>query len=128
MPTATVEAIPANEPVDLSLLSVVGELPVQLGISGRLPSREEIIAELRTIHRAMRVWFSREPDAVLREASAYSARLAELRLDIRLAGTVDRAYKGLFTPTNDLHSEVEQQARWASRQIEVRRQDMDLSR
>lgn len=128
MPTATVEAIPANEPVDLSLLSVVGELPVQLGISGRLPSREEIIAELRTIHRAMRVWFSREPDAVLREASAYSARLAELRLDIRLAGTVDRAYKMLFTPTNDLHSEVEQQARWASRQIEVRRQDMDLSR
>lgn len=128
MPTATVEAIPANEPVDLSLLSAVGELPVQLGISGRLPSRDEIIEELRTIHRATRVWFSREPDAVLREASAYSARLAELRLDIRLAGTVDRAYKMLFTPTNDLHSEVEQQARWASRQIEVRRQDMDLSR
>lgn len=128
MPTGTVEAIPADEPVDLSLLDQVGDLPIPLGVSGVLPSREAIIEELRLIHRAVRVWFSREPDVVLREASAYSARLAELRLDIRLAGTVDRAYKSLFTPTNDLHSEVEQQSRWASRQIEVRRQDMDLSR
>jgi hypothetical protein len=130
VPSATVEAIPddSSTPVDLSLLAVVGDLPVTLGVSGQLPSREQVIEEIRAVHRATRVWHAREPDQVMKEATAYSSRLAELRLDIRLAGTVDRAYRTLLTPLNDAHEEVYRLARWASRQVAVRGLDQDLIR
>lgn len=110
------------------MLGIVGQLPIDLAPSGQLPSREAVITELRDIHRAMRVWYAREPDQVMREASGYSSRLAELRLDVGLAAAVDRQYARLNTHINYAHAEVEKQARWASRLIEVRRQDMDLSR
>ncbi len=132
MPVALVEDPPGPPTVadipDIAMLGIVGQLPIDLGPSGQLPTRDELLAELRHIHRAMRLWYCREPDQVLREASGYSARLAELRLDAGLAAAVDRQYARLGTHINYAHAEVERQSKWASRLIEVRRQDMDLSR
>src|SRR5512134_1466758 len=58
---------------------------VSLGTSVGTPT--ELLLELAGIKAAIRTWYQKQPDEVIREASAYSARLTEVYGELRLLET-----------------------------------------
>lgn len=131
MPTGTVQGdtaggfIPAGPP-DLSLIQG-GVKMAQLDDPG-LGDRAMVLGEIQRVQAAIRTWHLKEPDQVMREASAYSARLTELRGELMEAQTRDRQYTRLATQVNYTVDEIDRQYKLHSRLVEMRRQDLELMR
>jgi hypothetical protein len=115
--------IPAGPP-DLTLLQGGMKL-AQLDDIG-LKDRATVLAEIQRIQAAIRTWHAKEPDQVMREASAYSARLTELRGELMEAQARDRQYTRLATQVNYTVDEIDRQYKLHSRMVELRRQDLEL--
>lgn len=113
--------------VDPQLLAALaGEMaPLRTGVG----SRVEVLAELMLIKAAICTWHRKEVGTVLREASAYSARLTELWTELRLLESSDRSYTQLRTmQVQPVLDEVDRQYKFATSRIALMRQDIDLSR
>lgn len=92
-----------------------------------LGTRPQIQAELDDIAAAMRGFYLKPPDQVLRECSAYSARLSELYVLLHRVEGLDRQYTRLRTQQVEIYrDEMREQWKTASRLIEVQRQDLML--
>lgn len=98
-------------------------LPTSVG------SRAHVLLELAGIKAAIRTWYDKQPDEVLREASAYSARLTELWTELRLIEQYDRSYSQLRTMQVDpVIQEIDRQYKINQSRIAMMRQDLDLNR
>lgn len=98
-------------------------LPTSVG------SRDELLLELALIKAAVRGWWQKQPDQVIREASAYSARLTELWTELRLLEQYNREYTQLRTmQVQPVLEEVDRQYKFAQSRIAMARQDIDLLR
>jgi len=93
----------------------------------QLPSREHIEDELDLMLQTIRGFWNSEPDQVMREVSAMSARLTELWVHLHRIESRDRTYKQIRTmQVNPMLEELDRQFRLASRTVEIRRQDLEL--
>ena len=113
------------------LTPIDGELAhlAALEAAGTLGSRDEVQGELDGIMAAMRRFHSQEPDQVLIEVMAYGARLTELYVLLHRSESLDRQYQRVRTQqVETIMKELDKQAKIASRLIEVRRQDLEMSR
>lgn len=111
----------------------VGELSpslvANLAPSGFLGTKEEIETELDGIAAAIRTFGVKQPDQVMREVAAYSARLTELTVLLHRQEAKDRQYLKVRTQQVDRFlAELDRQYRIASRLVEVMRQDIELMR
>lgn len=95
---------------------------------GALISRQHVEDEIDLMLRAVREFWSLEPDQVMRACSALSARSSELYVHLhRIEGR--REWKQIRTMQVDtLLKELDRQFKIHSRIVEVRRQDLDLLR
>lgn len=101
--------------------------PEMAVLRGGLGSREEIEAELDDMAAAIRGFYLKAPDQVLRECAAYGARLTELAVLLHRVEGLDRQYVRIRTQQVQRYAdEVERQSKIASRLIEVARQDLAL--
>ncbi len=144
MPTTTVTAsspfrpaptrrdVPAAEP-EAPTPSFQGA-PGQLANMGMaqlrfgLGDRDAIQAELDDMALAIRAFHLKPADQVLRECSAYSARLSELKVLLHRAEGFDRSYARVRTMQVDVYLlETDRQWKTASRLIEIQRQELFLS-
>jgi len=95
--------------------------------AGFLGSREEIQAELDGIAMAARAFSLKQPDQVMREVAAYSARLTELSMLLHRVEALERQYVRVRTQQVELWlKELDRQFKIASRLVEVNRQDIAL--
>jgi hypothetical protein len=102
--------------------------PGPAGLRNGLGSRQEVQAELDDIAAAMRGFHTKACDQILRECSAYSARLSELTVLLNRAEGTDRQYVRLRTQQVLIYlAEIERQWKTASRLLEVTRQEIQLS-
>ncbi len=91
-----------------------------------LGTREEVERELDAIMRAIRTFWGLEPDQVLRIAGGYSARLTELYVHLHRVEGPRREWRQVRTQqVAPILDEIDRQLKRASREIEVRRQDLD---
>jgi hypothetical protein len=98
-------------------------LPTSVG------SHAEVLLELAGIKAAIRTWHEKQPDEVIREASAYSARLVEIWTELRVLESYDRQYTQLRTmQVTPVLEEIDRQYRFAQSRIAMSRQDLDLNR
>ena len=106
---------------------LVPDVAVQLAW-GQLQSREAVEAEIDTMLTAVRRFWQQEPDQRMRAITAMSARCTELCVHLhRLEGR--REWRQVRTMQVDrLLTELDRQFKIASREIEVRRQDIELAR
>lgn len=106
---------------------LVPDVAVQLAW-GALNSREAVEAEIDTMLTAVRRFWQQEPDQRMRAITAMSARCTELCVHLhRLEGR--REWRQVRTMQVDrLLTELDRQFKIASREIEVRRQDIELTR
>ena len=89
----------------------------------------EVLLELAGIKAAIRTWHQKQPDEVIREASAYSARLTELWTELRILEQYDRQFTQLRTmQVTPVIDEIDRQYRFAQSRIAMTRQDLDLNR
>lgn len=87
----------------------------------------ELLLELAGIKAAIRTWCDKQPDEVIREASAYSARLTEVWTELRLMEQHSREYLQLRTmQVTPVLEEVDRQFKFATSRIAMMRQDIDL--
>lgn len=95
-----------------------------LGTPGFLGTREQVEKEIDLIAAAVRTFYAKPADMVMRECSAYTARLTELCVLLhRHEG--DRGYMRIRTQQAEKFlAELDRQWRTASRLIEVQRQDL----
>lgn len=146
MPVATMQGteeqgyVDETAPVDPALLAAlatdlapVGQQPlVQVNADATitpLTTRVGVLLELQGIKAALKTWFDKQPDQVIREASAYSARLTELWTELRLVEAHDRQWTQLRTmQVQPLLDEIDRQYRFQTSRIAIARQDIDLSR
>lgn len=106
------------------VLSPVGAL----GPAGHIGEPAEVEKELDLIAAAIRAFYFKQPDQVMRESSAYSARLTEMLVLIHRKEAGSRLWLKLRTQQVDRYlSELDRQWKTASRLIEVQRQDIQLS-
>lgn len=97
-------------------------------LSYGLGSKEQIQQELDGIAAAVRTFPMKQPDQVMRECAAYTARLTELEVLLHRVESLDRQYVKIRTMQVDKWlSQLEFQFKVASRLIEVMRQDIALS-
>jgi len=100
-----------------------------LASPGRLGTRDEIQAELDGIAAAIRQFHIKHPDQVMRECSAYGARLTEMAVLLHRVESLDRQYTKVRTQQVDRFiTEIDRQFKTASRLVEIHRQDIELSR
>lgn len=90
----------------------------------------ELLLELAGIRAAMRTWYDKQPDEVVREASAYSARLSEVWSELRLLEQRGlREYTQMRTmQVTPVIEEIDRQYKFAQSRIAMLRQDIDLSK
>lgn len=109
-------------------LADAGQLPrwAMLGTSVGTPA--QVLLELAGIKAAIRTWYDKQPDEVIREASAYSARLTELAGELRLLETSgSREYTQLRTmQVNTTLEEIDRQFRFAQSRITMMRLDVEM--
>lgn len=112
----------------VNITLVVADPVSALGAAGHLGTRDEIERELDLIAAAVRAFHQRQPDQVMREIAAYSARLTELSVLLhRVEGTQGRQYTRIRTQQVERFlAELDRQYRIASRMVEVQRQDLEL--
>jgi len=92
-----------------------------------LGTREQIQDEIDDIASAMRGFYLKAPDEVLRECSAYSARLTEMCVLLHRVENLDRQYVRIRTQQAERYiTELDRQWKTASRLIEVSRQDLQM--
>lgn len=95
---------------------------------GALVSREAVESEVDVMLTSLRSFWQREPDQRMRMITAMSARCTELAVHLhRLEGR--REWRQIRTMQVDrLLTELDRQFKIASREIEVRRQDLEMVR
>lgn len=99
----------------------------RLAPAGYLGTKDEIQEELDSVARSMRQFHVKHPDQVMKECSAFSARLTELCVLLHRVENVDRRYTKLRTQqVQKFIEEVDRQFRIASRLVEIQRQDLEL--
>ena len=98
-----------------------------LGKPNYLGTRHEIQTELDVVAVAIRAFHLKQPDQVMREVAAFSARLTELCVLLHRVESTDRQYTRIRTQQVDRFlDELERQYKIASRLVEVMRQDLEL--
>lgn len=98
-----------------------------LGPPGHLGPREEIEKELDLIAAVIRTFHRKPADLVMRECSAYSARLTEMAVLLHRVEASNRQYTRIRTQQVERFlTELDRQFKTASRLIEVNRQDIAL--
>jgi hypothetical protein len=98
-----------------------------LSPAGYLGPREEIERELDDIAAMIRTWHRKPADLVMREASAFSARLTEMEVLLHRVEGGNRQYTRIRTQQVERFlTEIDRQWKTASRLIEVQRQDLEL--
>lgn len=108
---------------------LAGNVMAPLGPPGALGTREEIEDELNGIAAAIRQFHIKHPDQVMRECSAYGARLTELAVLLHRMEGRDRQYTRIRTQQVDRFlKEIESQFKTASRLVEIHRQDLEMAR
>ena len=116
---------------DRDLGPAVAPMPMNavdlLGPPGYLGDREEIEKELDLIAAVVRTFHRKPADLVMRECSAYSARLTELAVLLHRHEGGNRQYTRIRTQqVEKFLVELDRQWKTASRLIEVNRQDLAL--
>lgn len=120
--------VDSEAPIDPMLLAALANDLAPLG-TGDPTTRVAVLIELAGIKAAIRTWYDKQPDQVLREASAYSARLTELWTGLRLVEQHDRTWTQLRTmQVQPVLDEIDRQYRINQSRIAIARQDIDLSR
>jgi len=100
-----------------------------LSPAGYLGTRAEIEYELDGMAYAVRSFALKQPDQVMRECAAYSARLTELAVLLHRVESLDRQYTRIRTQQVERWlTELERQFKTASRLVEVARHDLELMR
>ncbi len=95
--------------------------------AGQLGTRQMIQDELDGIAAAARAFHVKQPDQVMRECAAYTARLTELCVLMHRVESLDRQYLRVRTQQVEKWlTELERQFKIASRLVEVQRQDIAL--
>jgi hypothetical protein len=98
----------------------------RLGTSvGTVP---ELLLELSGVKAAIRTWHDKQPDEVIREASAYSARLTEIWTELRLLEQGGaREYTQMRTmQVQPVIDEVDRQFKFAQSRITMMRLDVEM--
>ena len=104
-------------------------LYVQVLAESQLGTKDEVLAEIDTMLRAMRTWWELEPDAVLRIGAAYSVRLTELYVNLHRVEGAKREWRQVRTQQIvPLLNELDRQFKSASRELEARKQDLEKIR
>jgi hypothetical protein len=94
-----------------------------------LGSRQEVEREIDEMLTVVRNFWRLEPDMVMKQVAAYSARCTELFVHLQRIEGKDRTYSKIRTmQVNPLLDELDRQFRLASRLVEVRRQDLDTAK
>lgn len=95
---------------------------------GALVSRQAVEDEIDTCLRAIRGFWEMEPDQVMRMCSALSSRSTELAVHLHRLES-KREWRQVRTMQVDkMLQELDRQFKIASRLLEVRRQDIEVSR
>lgn len=116
-----------REDVQAALTRLVSTKQAATARSG-LGSREEIQDELDEIAAQVRQFHVKQPDQVMRECAAYTARLTELCVLLHRVEALDRQYTRVRTQQVERWlAELERQFKYASRIVEIMRQDIQLS-
>lgn len=124
MPTASVtedrDFAPAVAPMPMGAIDA-------LGPPGHLGPREEIEKELDLIAAVIRTFHRKPADLVMRECSAFSARLTEMAVLLHRSESISRQYTRIRTQQVERFiAELDRQFKTASRLVEVSRQDIAL--
>jgi hypothetical protein len=91
-------------------------------------TKSEVLLELAGIKAAIRTWYEKQPDEVLREAAAYSARLTELWTELKLLEVLDRTYLQIRTmQVQPVLDEIDRQFKMNQSRIAMLRQDLDMA-
>lgn len=115
-------------PVDMALLAALANDIAPMGV-GVPATKAELLLELAGIKTAIRTWYDKQPDQVIREASAYSARLTELWTELQLLEPHDRQWTRTRTQqVQPILDEIDRQYRLQTSRIAIARQDIDLAR
>lgn len=103
------------------------QVALQLSM-GALVSREAVEDEIDLMLATLRTFWRREPDERMKMLNAMTARCTELAIHLhRLEGM--RQWRQLRTMQVDkVLAECERQFKSASREIEIRRQDLETTR
>jgi hypothetical protein len=98
----------------------------KLGTSVGSPA--QLLLELAGVKAAIRTWHNKQPDEVIREASAYSARLTELWTELRLLETGgNREFTQMRTmQVQPVLDEVDRQFKFAQSRITMQRLDVEM--
>lgn len=100
-----------------------------LGPPGHLGSRAEVEKEIDLIAAAVRLFHMKPADMVMRECSAYTARLTEMCVLLHRVEGTDRMWARIRTMQVQRYlEEMDRQWKTASRLIEVSRQDIEITR
>lgn len=119
---------PAVPQVGTSVVAMPAAL-MQATLRTGLGTRAEIEQELDGIALAMRAFAIKQPDQIMRECGAYSARLTELTVLLHRVESQDRQYTRVRTQqVEKFLVELDRQFKIASRLVEMLRQDLELMR
>lgn len=111
----------AHSPLPANVQMLMAPLGYGLG------TREDIQRELDGMAAAVRTFPMKQPDQIMRETAAYSARLTELAVLLHRVEATDRQYVRVRTQQVERwQRELENQFKVASRLVEVMRQDIAL--
>lgn len=128
---APTEAPPVNpQPVDMASVQAAMVNPIMLlGSPGYLGPKSEVEKELDLIAAAVRLFHMKPADLVMRECSAYTARLTEMAVLLHRIEGESRQWTRVRTQqVQRFLDELDRQWRTASRLIEVNRQDLEVLR
>lgn len=104
-----------------------GAAPGMAYLWNGLGTRVDIERELDGIALAIRAFALKQPDQIMRETAAYSARLTELCVLLSRHEASDRQYLRVRTQQVERYlTELDRQFKIASRLVEVMRQDLEL--
>jgi hypothetical protein len=107
---------------------LAAEVAAELSTSA-LIDRKHVEDEIDLMVRATRTFWEMEPDMVMRTIAALSARCTELSIHLHRVESLHRQWTKIRTmQVEKLLEDLDRQFKIASRMLEVRRQDIDLSR
>lgn len=119
---------PQDGPLDPTVAAFMSPVAA-LGHPGHLGQREEIEKEIDLIIAATRIFHMKPADLVMRECSAYTARLTEFCVLLHRVEGTDRRWARIRTmQVQKILEEMDRQWKTASRLIEVNRQDIEITR
>lgn len=102
--------------------------PGMANLYGGLGTREQIQDELDEIAAHIRSFFVKQPDEVMVECSAYTARLTEISVLLHRVEGLDRQYRQVRTMQVQRYlDELDRQYKTASRLLEVQKMDLAMS-